>query len=227
MDLPTGAILGLLALYLIRIDKVSQFTRSFTTPRSLKMALYYIFASAIFLVLAVNVDSLSWLLFWIFLSLLSVSVIYAFGLNTMLAGENAKASWWQRLLFAPYFIGNYLSWLYYKRKLPLMQKLKEKIYIGRYPTAKEYTYLKNEGIYTVLNLATEQQIQREKIEQIRLPFLDQTIQSPESLHKGIKYIDMHKDKGIYIHCTLGFSRSILLASAWLIFQGYSRGKKNS
>lgn len=221
MDLPTGALLGLLALYLIRIDKNSILTRSFTTPRSLKMALYYLFASAIFLILAVNVEQFSWLLFWIFLSLFLVSVIYAFGLNTLLAGKNAKASWWQWLLFAPYFLGNYLSWLYYKRKLPLMQKLKEKIYIGRYPTAKEYTYLKNEGINTILNLATEQQIQREKTKQIRLPFLDQTIQSPESLHKGVAYIEIHKDRGVYIHCTLGLSRSILLASAWLIFKGYS------
>ncbi len=221
IDLPAGAALGFLALYLIRTDKDSILTRSFTTPRSLKMGIYYLLASALFLIFAVNVEHFRWLLFWMFLSLFSVSVIYAFGLNTLLAGKDAKASWWQWLLFAPYFVGNYLSWLYYRRRLPLMQALDEKIYLGRYPSAKEYTLLKNEGLGIALNLATEQQIQRERMAQIRLPFLDQTIQSPESLHEGVQHIERHKERGVYIHCTLGLSRSVLLASAWLIFHGYS------
>ena len=221
MDLPTGAVLGFLALYLIRADKPSLFTRSFTTPRSLKMALYYLLASAIFLILTVHVESFVWLFFWIFFSLFSVSIIYAFGLNTLLAGRNAKASWWQWLLFAPYFAGNYFSWQYYRRKLPLMQVLEENVYLGRYPNAEEYSTLKKEGITLALNLATEQQFQKKGLEQIRLPFLDQTIQNPELLHRGVQHIEAHKSKGIYVHCALGLSRSVLLASAWLIFRGYS------
>lgn len=221
VDLPTGAALGFMTLYFIRTDKVSSLTRSFTTPRSLKMGLYYLISSALFLILSVNVTFFSWLVFWLFLSLFSVSVIYAFGLNTLLAGKEAKASWWQWLLFAPYFLGNYLSWQYYKRKLPLMQVLKDNVYLGRYPSAKEYNILEEKGIHLVLNLATEQQVQKEGLAQIRLPFLDQTIQSPESLHKGVQHIETHKNDGVYVHCTLGLSRSVLLISAWLLFNGSS------
>jgi protein-tyrosine phosphatase len=163
----------------------------------------------------------SWLFIWLFFSLLSVSIIYAFGLNTVLAGKEATASWWQWILFAPYFVGNYFSWQYYKRKLPLMQNVKEKVYLGRYPSIKEYQVLKEKDIAMALNLATEQQVQQKGMSQIRLPFLDQTIQSPESLHKGVKYIETHKEQGIYVHCTLGLSRSVLLVSAWLVFKGYS------
>ena len=221
IDLPAGAALGFLTLYVINVKKDSILTRSFTTPRSLKMGLYYLIASAVFLILSVNVASFSWLLFWLFLSLFSVSVIYAFGLNTLLAGKEAKASWWQWLLFAPYFTGNYLSWQYYKRKLPLMQALKDNVYLGRYPSAKEYSVLEEQGICLALNLATEQQVQKKGLEQIRLPFLDQTIQSPESLHEGVQHIESHKKDGVYVHCTLGLSRSVLLTSAWLVFNGYS------
>ena len=221
IDLPTGAALGFFTLYFIHVEKDSILIRSFTTPRSLKMGLYYLIASALFLMLSVNVAHFSWLFFWLFLSLFSVSVIYAFGLNTLLAGKEAKASWWQWILFAPYFIGNYLSWQYYKRKLPLMHVLKENVYIGRYPSAKEYSALEEQGISLALNLATEQQVQKNELPQIRLTFLDQTIQSPESLHQGVQYIEAHKDDGIYVHCTLGLSRSILLVSAWLLFHGYS------
>ena len=221
VDLPTGAALGFFTLYFIRTDKVSSLTRSFTTPRSLKMGLYYLVASAIFLILAVNVEHFTWLLLWLFLSLFAVSIIYAFGLNTLLAGKDAKASWWQWFLFAPYFIGNYLSWQYYKRKLPLMQSVKGKVYLGRYPSMKEYSMLVEKNIRLTLNLATEQQFQKKGLHQIRLPFLDQTIQSPEALHEGVQYIETYKNEGIYVHCALGLSRSVLLASAWLLFNGYS------
>jgi protein-tyrosine phosphatase/membrane-associated phospholipid phosphatase len=221
LDLPTGAALGFFTLYFINAEKDSILTRSFTTPRSLKMGLYYLIASAFFLILSVNIGTFSWLAFWFFLSLFSVSIIYAFGLNALLAGKEAKASWWQWLLFAPYFVGNYLSWQYYKRKLPLMQALKDNVYLGRYPSAKEYSILEEKGICLALNLATEQQVQKKGLAQIRLPFLDQTIQSPESLHQGVEYIEAHKEDGVYVHCTLGLSRSVLLTSAWLLFNGYS------
>ena len=221
IDLPTGAALGFFTLYFINAKKDSMLTRSFTTPRSLKMALYYLIASGIFLILSVNSDTLAWLTFWLFLSLFSVSVIYAFGLNVLLAGKDAKASWWQWILFAPYFVGNYLSWQYYKRKLPFMETLKDNVHLGRYPSANEYSILEDKGICMAINLATEQQIQKNGLEQIRLPFLDQTIQSPESLHQGVEYIETHKGEGVYVHCTLGLSRSVLLVSAWFLFQGYS------
>jgi len=222
IDLPTGALLGIAALYVIREDKQSILSHSFSTPRSLKMALYYIFAAAICMILSFIFSSFfSWICLWCFFSLFGVSIIYAFGLNALLAGKEANASWWQWLLFAPYFIGNFFSWKYYKRKLPLMQKVKNNVYIGRYPSAKEYLNIKKEGISMALNLAAEQQLQQEGLNQIRLAFLDQTIQSPEALHEGVMHIERYKAEGIYVHCALGLSRSVLLVSAWLLYSGLS------
>ena len=222
IDLPTGAVLGVCAVYLIGTDKKSILTHSFTTPRSLKMALYYIVGASIFMVLAfVSYGVLVGLLLWMFLSLLLVSVIYAFGLNCLLAGKSSNTAWVQYLFFAPYFVGNYISWQYYKRKLPLMKPVQDKVYLGRYPDAKEYALLKEMGITIALNLAMEQQLQPSTLKQIRLPFLDQTIQSPEALHEGVQYIEKHKEEGIYVHCTLGLSRSVLLISAWLLSTGYT------
>jgi len=81
--------------------------------------------------------------------------------------------------------------------------------------------LVDKGIGMAINLATEQQIQKNGLSQIRLPFLDQTIQSPKSLHEGVEYIEAYKKEGVYVHCTLGLSRSVSLVSAWLIFKGHS------
>ena len=222
IDIPTGAMIGLLAVHIIKEEKQSVFTHGFTTPRSLKMALYYIVGAVLSMFMAFYLSSWgSWFFLWIFTSLLLVSIIYAFGLNILLAGKNAKASWLQWALFAPYFLGNYLSWKFYKRELPLMVKLKDNVYFGRYPSQEEYQVLVDKGIGMAINLATEQQIQKNGLSQIRLPFLDQTIQSPKSLHEGVEYIEAYKKEGVYVHCTLGLSRSVSLVSAWLIFKGHS------
>ena len=221
IDLPTGALLGVLAVYILKEDDDSILTTSFTTPRSLKMGLYYLASSVLFMVLAFSVKLLSWLFLWFFVSLFSVSIIYAFGLNRLLAGVEAKAKFWQWLLFAPYFVGNYLSWQYYRRKLPLMNSVMPNVYLGRFPTANEYKELESRGIRHCINLATEQQVQQNSIPQTRLPFLDQTIQSPEALHEGVLLIDEYKEDGIYVHCTLGLSRSVLLISSWLLYKGHT------
>ena len=95
------------------------------------------------------------------------------------------------------------------------------IHLGRFPTSQEYKELEDKGIKHCINLATEQQVQESVIPQTRLPFLDQTIQSPESLHEGVLLMEKYKDKGVYIHCTLGLSRSVLLVSAWLLYTGHT------
>ncbi len=221
IDLPTGALLGLLAVYVLRADRPSLLTTSFTTPRSLKMGLYYLVASTIFMVLAFALPSLKWMFLWLFISLFSVSVIYAFGLNTLLAGKEGKAKLWQWILFAPYFVGNYISWHYYKLRLPLVSSVMPSIHLGRFPTEMEYKELEDKGIKHCINLATEQQVQKTGMPQTRLSFLDQTIQSPASLHEGVLLIEKHKEEGVYVHCTLGLSRSVLLVSAWFIYLGHT------
>jgi len=55
-----------------------------------------------------------------------------------------------------------------------------------------------------------------------LPFLDQTIPNPKLLHKAVLLIEEHKEEGVYVHCALGLSRSVLVISAWLLYTGHSR-----
>jgi protein-tyrosine phosphatase/membrane-associated phospholipid phosphatase len=221
IDLPTGAGIGFLAVYLIGEKRSLFLTTSFTTPRSLKMGLYYLMVSIFFMFLAFKVNTLHWLFLWFFFSLFCVSIVYAFGLNRLLAGREAKASFWQWLLFAPYFVGNYVSWHYYKRKLPLVTSVIPNVYLGRFPTKEEYQELEAKGIKHYINLAMEQQIQKEHSSQTRFPFLDQTIHAPEALHEGVLLIEKYKEEGIYVHCTLGLSRSVLLISSWLLYQGFT------
>lgn len=221
IDIPTGAILGLIALYFIPASKPCYLTDRFTTPRHIKIGLYYLAGALIMLLISFSASWFTGFFVWIFISLLSVSIIYAFGFNEFLAGKRGKANILQWLLFAPYFIGSYISWHYYRRNIPLMSHVKSHVYLGRYPTSNEYRKIKSEGIENAINLATEQQLQTETIHQTRFPFLDLTIQSPESLYQLAKTIESRANEKIYVHCALGLSRSVLAVASWLLYKGHS------
>lgn len=216
IDLPTGALVGVSAIFLI--SQKSMLSQHFTTPRSLKVALYYLAAATLFLVIAFSYHSL--LALWLFASMVAVSIVYAFGFNHLIAGENAQASWWQWMMFAPYFIGTNLSWRYYKRNLPLMAQVEERVYFGRHPAREEYAYLSSQGIAYAINLAVEHQMIFSAFEQVRLPFLDLTIPSPDELHHVVLMIEERKEYGVYVHCALGLSRSVMAISAWMLYRGY-------
>jgi len=212
IDLPTGALVGGLAIYFISEKKANRVLTAFMTPRHLKMALYYLIASILFMLLTFQ---LSVLFLYPFVSLFLVSVVYAFGLNEML---EKKAYW---VLFAPYFFGNQLSWRYYKNKLSLMTHVKEKVYFGRKPTFQE-TGLIMKSCKSIINLAPEQFYLSQGLKIRNLPFLDQTIPNPKLLHRAVLLIEEHKEEGVYVHCALGLSRSVLVISAWLLHRGYRR-----
>ena len=227
VDIPTGIVMGFLAVYAVRPQQPTWLLSGFMTPRHLKMALYFLAGAVLCLTLSFKLPSLAWVFLWLFASLLAVSLVYAFGLNHALAGANARASVRQWLLFAPYFMGTYLSWHYYRRTLPLLVHVQGNVYLGRHPSAGEYATLHAHGIGHVLNLAPEHQINQGQLPQTRLALLDMTIPSPELLHRAVAVIEANKGESVYVHCALGLSRSVLVVSAWLLNQGYSLAQVNA
>ena len=219
VDLPTGVLMGLLALYVINQD--SSIVQTFMTPRSLKMAFYYLLASILLMLLAFNY---SWLFLYPFISLFTVSLLYAFGWNSILA---MRSSFWRPfnyLLFAPYYLGNRLSWMYYKGNLPLMSHVNNSVYFGRLYTDDELKSITKKNVKHIISLASEHPNYdvNNSHHFYSLFFLDQTIPSPELLHEAVELIEKHKEEGVYVHCALGLSRSVLVISAWLLHNGTSR-----
>lgn len=217
IDIPTGILVGGAAI--VMIHQNSKVLKKFTTPRSLKVGLYYLAVAVLFLVSAFAYHSL--IALWLFLSMLMVAIAYAFGLNHLIAGEGAKASWLQWSIFAPYFIGTNLSWRWFKRNLPLITQVHKGVYFGRHPSADEYSSLRALGIGHTINLALEHQINRSSIQQTRLPWLDLTIPNPEEIHRVVLMIEAKKKNGVYVHCALGLSRSVIVIRAWMMYRGYT------
>lgn len=218
IDIPTGFLLGILIVYLINEKKQNYFTKSFTTPRNIKIALYYLVLSIVFMILSFKLSSI--LCFYLFLSFFSLSAIYTFGLNNFLISKNPYLNLIQKIFFLPYFIGSHLSWLYYKKKIPFISKFDENIYFGRQADKNEYKKLKEMGIKRIINLSPELQFNKTDIPQKKYNFLDLTIQEPKNILEVIKEIESGKDK-LYIHCKLGMSRTILVISSYMLYKGKS------
>lgn len=221
IDLPTGLVVGFSAVFLFNPTRNKSLLTRFMTPRHLKMALYFLAASIAMMVMSFKVNT--WFLYP-FLSLFSVSLVYAFGLNNLIAKDGNKANLLQWVFFSPYFLGCRLSWRFYKRSLPLFAKVDEGIYFGRFPAPNEYTQISDLGVQKVINLATELQGNKTQLAQHRLSFLDQTIQSPQAIHEAVLLIEKSKQQGVYIHCALGLSRSVVVVWAWMLFNGHSQSE---
>lgn len=218
IDIPTGLLLGVLIVYLINEKRENYFTKSFTTPRNIKIAFYYLILSIIFMILSFKLSSIICL--YLFLSIFSLTAIYSFGLNNFLISKNPYINILQKIFFLPYFIGSHLSWIYYKKKIPFISKFNENIYFGRQADKDEYKKLKEMGIKKIINLCPELQFNKTNILEKKYNFLDLTMQSPKNILEVIKEIENSNDK-IYIHCKLGMSRTILVISSYMLYKGNS------
>ena len=216
IDLPTGLIVGFLAVYLFNKESKHSILCQFMTPRHLKMGYYFLVASIVLMILSFSIHPL---FIYLFISTLSVSLIYAFGMNNLLVTSVGKPNVIQWIVFLPYFLGTRLSWYFYKRSLPLFAKVDDGFYIGRFPTENEYKQIGHLGVKQIVNLAVELQLNKTVAQQHSFNFLDQTIQNPIALHQVVLLVEKYKSQGIYVHCALGLSRSILVASAWMLYKG--------
>ncbi|MGB0944762.1 MAG: dual specificity protein phosphatase family protein [Marinomonas sp.] len=216
IDLPTGALVGILAVLFIRENQNKVLITKFMTPRHLKMASYFL---ALSIGLMVMSFALSPIFLYFFLCCFSVSIIYAFGLNHLLDISYKKARLIRWFILFPYYLGCKLSWMRYKKSLPLVSKVDSGVYLGRHPSIGEYSKINALGVKRVINLATELPLNKTALIQHRFNFLDQTIQCPKAIHKAVVLIEKHKSDGIYVHCALGLSRSVIVIWAWMLFNG--------
>lgn len=221
VDLPMGLLVGLCALGFIRKD--GKLVRTFTTSRHLTIGFCYLAGALIALVGILYSDFLllEVVLGWIFIAMILVSIAYAFGLSRLLVGKNGKASWYQYAFLAPYFLGTYLAWRCYKKRLTPLILLQDKIYFGRQLDPKESASLKEIGVSHTIHLALESQFCPPFTSQTRFAMFDITTPSPQMLHQVVLAIENVKAQGVYVHCSLGLSRSVLAISAWLVYQGYT------
>jgi len=102
-------------------------------------------------------------------------------------------------------------------------QIDEYVILGAIPFLIDVPKLKDMGIQAVLNLCEEYTGPEEAygeagIEQLRLPTVDYSSPSLQTVQRGIEFIESHVALGhkVYVHCKAGRGRSATVVLCWLV-----------
>ncbi len=214
IDIVGGAVVGLLVMHTIPLNKGY---KTVINRQAIYMGIRYLAASLTMFILALLIQNYGWILLYPSLSLALVASAYISGRADFLQKRNGRHCGVVWLLFAPYLFATKMSWQLYTKHIEPWQHLKEGIYFGRKLKKVEVHTLKDHGIAAVLDLTPE--IAESKtwgnVRYQHIPMLDFATPDKNAIHAATEFIKKHRN-GIYIHCTLGLSRSALVIIAYLL-----------
>lgn len=222
IDIPTGALLGFVALWLFPAQgplPLSGF--AFThDPKRRRLAGYYA-AGSLALLAAATIGafaSATWLvLLWPCLALVIVAIGYAgAGEKVFQKAADGRVSLASRWLLFPYRIGTRINAWAWTRNLPPQGEVADNVWLGRFPSPREAA-----RFATVIDLAAELERPAHTSARWRaFPMLD-LVQSPTGLiAEAAGAVENARTNGpVLVCCALGFQRSAAVVAQWLVATG--------
>ncbi|WP_407046140.1 phosphatase PAP2/dual specificity phosphatase family protein [Mesorhizobium abyssinicae] len=224
IDIPTGALLGLFAVWLFPREGELPFAgfRLTADRRARRLALFYGLGAALLLASAAGgalVSPIALVLLWPALALAIVAFAYAgAGVKVFQKSADGSVPLASRLLLWPYRIGAKINLWAWTRTLPPRVPVADGVFLGRFPTTAEAN-----GFGTVVDLAAElERPARASCRWISLAVLDLMPPAEKELSEAVQAIEAARRQGtVLICCALGFQRSATVAAAWLVGTGRS------
>jgi protein-tyrosine phosphatase/membrane-associated phospholipid phosphatase len=162
---------------------------------------------------------------WPATSLLVLSGAYFGFVRTVYRKKGGRLTPCTRLLHAFPLLGQNLSLLYYSKQADPWNQVAADLFIGRCLDNSEAEELKQLGIASVLDLTTEFSESDKLIstEYQNIPVLDLTAPTREQLDQGVSFIkNSRKNGGVYVHCKIGYSRTVAMIGASLLADGTAK-----
>jgi len=208
-DVAGGIVLAAVACYAVRRGATARQSVSF----------YYAVMAGLALLAAVLFTP-AWPWLYLALSLSLVAWAYARRNAAFLRKERGRHPQWVRLLFWPYLAGYAATWLLVclrHRDRPPFAKASEGLWVGRRLSAGEAQQLPP-GC-SVIDLSGE----LSETELLRgghyrhLPLMDMQAPSRKQVRIILAAIETERSQGrpVYLHCAMGFSRSLFIARIYL------------
>ena len=219
VDVPTGALLGLLCLWLWPETGPSPVAgRPVRERRRLILAGSYAAGGLALAMLAVLCRGWWLWLFWPTASCLLVALNYglagAAGFGKAADGTVPVAT---RLLLAPYTLAARLNARLWTRRAPAPCHVADGVWLGRLPSARD---LAAGPFHTVVDLCAEIPLPRWTGQRIALPCLDLVAPAAATLDAAAEAIETARRTGpVLVCCALGYSRSAAAVAAWLVGTG--------
>jgi hypothetical protein len=126
------------------------------------------------------------------------------------------------VILAPVLLGQYVSWLHYKRQCRAWDEIVPGVWIGRWLSDAEALGAVAGGVTAVLDLsdAFSEAGPFIDLKYCHLPVLDLTAPTSSQLADAVRFINANAADGIvYVHCKIGYSRSASVVAAWLLHTG--------
>ena len=127
-----------------------------------------------------------------------------------------------RVVLAPWLVGQRLSLMYYRRHCLPWNEVVPNVWIGRRLNDREAATAVKRGVIAVLDLTGECSEARPflTLEYLNLQVLDLTAPTREQMRAAADFIGAHRETGaVYVHCKIGYSRSVAVVGAWLLDAG--------
>jgi hypothetical protein len=214
IDIPTGALLGLICLWLWPSEHDAPLSRWQPTRdrHRIALALRYGGGAVAIAALAFWVNGIALWLLWVSVSLLLVALAYA-GLDThaFQKAEDGRKSIASRWLFLPYRIGAWLNSRAWTRGQPPAVRITDEISLGRFPAAAQ-----TRGV-CVVDLTAELAPPRDARSWASVAMLDLVVPSSAALATAAATIEKARRGGpVLVCCALGYSRSAASIATWLV-----------
>jgi membrane-associated phospholipid phosphatase len=224
IDIPTGALLGLFALWLFPREGELPFAgfRPTTDRMARRLAFFYALGAALLVAFAATgafVSAIALILLWPALAVAIVAFAYAgAGTKVFQKAADGSVSLASHLLLWPYRIGAKVNLWAWTRKLPPRVPVSDGVFLGRFPTASEAN-----GFGTVIDVAAElEKPHGASCGWVSLAVLDLLPASEQTLTDAVTAIEAARKRGtVLVCCALGFQRSATVAAAWLVDTGRS------
>src|SRR5262245_55898282 len=224
IDVPTGALLGLICLWLWP-DNLASPLASVRLSRDrthLRLAATYLGGALACALLARVAGGWALWLLWPALSLLLVALAYAaLGAAAFQKDERGVMSLAARCLFWPYCVGAWMNSRAWTRGHPPAVEVTASAWLGRIPAA-------GSSFASVVDLAAELPAPARAPRWRAFPALDLVTPAPHLLSEAAAAIEreaaLAKDGGggVLVCCALGLSRSAAAIATWLAATGRAR-----
>ncbi|MDE9539373.1 phosphatase PAP2/dual specificity phosphatase family protein [Xenorhabdus bovienii] len=214
IDVLTGFAVGVIISYLLPVSYRWRWQPN-QDRYARKLFGYYLTGSALFALIASLLGGSFWILLWPAVSLLMIALGYAgLGSSVFQKQPDGRMSLSARWLLAPYQLGAWLSYLWFRRKSTPFSHITEGIILGSLPCQPVTTA-------SVLDMTAEwhRRSDSHTVDYVCQPQIDLLPLAPEALQSAICALDKLRQQGdVFVHCTLGLSRSAMVVAAWLLKQ---------
>lgn len=229
IDIPTGALLGVLCVWLWPLERTATpfaAARWMRDPQQVKLASIYLLAAiAVFIAAAVVGGAALWLC-WPAAALFIVALNYALlGERGFQKARSGRMSWAARVLYAPYRLGAWVNSRWWTRQRPQDSQVTPRVWLGRLPGQGEEARI---GSLSIVDLSAELQTPRSAASRAE-PALDLLVPAPKQLRRAAIAIDRFErdHPAVLVCCALGYSRSAAAVATWLLVSGRARTVKEA